>query len=76
MNFAWLRHPPQEGKPRPVVYQNDLKNPMEPRNLLVAYEESQCNRALPVVSDFDCFLVGTRAVKYEETIPEDQVKMV
>ena len=30
----------------------------------------------PVVSDFDCFLTGTRGVKYEKPIPNDQVDLV
>jgi hypothetical protein len=74
MNFASLRTPPKEGSPRAVIYQFDKENPMDAKDLLVAYEEN--NKVVPVVSDFDCFLVGTRAVSYEEPIPEDQAKLV
>jgi hypothetical protein len=31
---------------------------------------------MPVVSDFDCFMVGTRGVKYEEAIPSDQFSVL
>lgn len=31
-------------------------------------------RVLPVVSDFDCFLVGTRRVQYNMPLPPDQQK--
>lgn len=41
---------------------------------LVAYEEH--SRVMPVVSDFDCFLTGTRGVKYKQPIPADQVDLV
>lgn len=74
MNFASLRTPPKEGSPRAVIYQFDKEDPMDAKDLLVAYEEHSL--VVPVVSDFDCFLVGTRAVSYEEPIPEDQVNLV
>lgn len=74
MNFASLRYPPRDGVPRAVVYQYNTKDCMNAKDIVVAYEEN--NRVLPVVSDFDCFLVGTRAVSYEEPIPEKQVKLV
>jgi hypothetical protein len=41
---------------------------------LVAYEEH--GRVKPVVSDFDCFLTGTRGVRYQEPLPKDQVDLV
>ena len=31
---------------------------------------------LPVVSDFDCFLLGTRGIRYQTPLPEEQVGMV
>lgn len=40
----------------------------------MAYEEY--GRVKPVVSDFDCFLTGTRGVKYEQPIPKEQVDLV
>eukprot|EP00980_Cylindrotheca_fusiformis_P012605 scaffold3084_cov144-Cylindrotheca_fusiformis.AAC.53 len=80
MNFAALRpkqavdrKPPQS---RPVLSQyvdpNDKESdPLNPLDLLMAYEED--GRVMPVVSDFDCFMVGTRGVKYEKPIPNDQL---
>jgi hypothetical protein len=41
---------------------------------LVAYEEN--GKVKPVVSDFDCFLTGTRGVKYKKPISDDQVNLV
>lgn len=41
---------------------------------LVAYEEY--GRVKPVVSDFDCFLTGTRGVKYQQPIPKEQIDLV
>lgn len=80
MNFAALRPKQTEDgkapKSRPVLSQyldpNDtVSDPMNPLDLLMAYEES--GRVMPVVSDFDCFIVGTRGVKYETPIPDDQL---
>jgi len=31
---------------------------------------------LPVVSDFDCFLLGTRGVRFCKPLPQEQVEMV
>jgi hypothetical protein len=40
MNFAALRSKPHEGAPRPVVFQNaDRDDPMNPFEILMAYEE-------------------------------------
>jgi hypothetical protein len=33
-------------------------------------------RVRPVVSDFDCFLVGTRRVDYNIPLPKDQIKVL
>jgi hypothetical protein len=74
MNFASLRSHPKDGKPRAVVYQYESEDPMDARNLVVAYEDN--DRILPVVSDFDCFLVGTRSVSYKELLPDDQIQLV
>uniref|UniRef100_A0A7S4MHN7 Uncharacterized protein n=1 Tax=Odontella aurita TaxID=265563 RepID=A0A7S4MHN7_9STRA len=49
-------------------------DPLDPRTLLVAYEER--GRVLPVVSDFDCFTVGTRGVPYNRPLPPEQVGLV
>ena len=75
MNFSALRSKPYDGAPRAVVYQNaDRDDPLNPFELLMAYEEN--GRVLPVVSDFDCFLVGTRRVQYSEPLPADQVQVL
>jgi len=80
MNFAALRSHSKGDEEKPKVQAvilhykdpiNDNRCPLNPRNLLMAYEES--NRVMPVVSDFDCFIVGTRGVKYEEPLPDDQL---
>mmetsp|Transcript_5317 Transcript_5317/g.7525 ORF Transcript_5317/g.7525 Transcript_5317/m.7525 type:complete len:885 (-) Transcript_5317:114-2768(-) len=70
MNFASLRKPAKEGERRAVILQFSDDDCMCPKNLLMAYEEG--GRVLPVVSDFDCFLVGTRGVKYSSPMPNDQ----
>mmetsp|Transcript_15220 Transcript_15220/g.22426 ORF Transcript_15220/g.22426 Transcript_15220/m.22426 type:complete len:607 (+) Transcript_15220:125-1945(+) len=75
MNFTSLRQPPKENAPRAVVWQfADPENPMSPQDLLMAYEEN--GKVSPVVSDFDCFLVGTRRVSFESNLPEDQVELL
>jgi hypothetical protein len=80
MNFAALRpKQTEDGDPpkvRAVLSQyldpNDkISDPFNPLDLLMAYEEN--DRVMPVVSDFDCFIVGTRGVKYETPIPDDQM---
>ena len=87
MNFASLRKEKNSvpgGHTRAVILQynppgEEYTNPMSPLNLLMAYEENDPvldrRRVIPVVSDFDCFIVGTRNVKYEEELPEDQVNV-
>lgn len=88
MNFSSIKqydenHPCPNDKPRAVVWQyaDPYSNPNEPdpdpmlpQTLLMAYEEN--GRVLPVVSDFDCFLIGTRAVKFCDPIPKDQIELV
>jgi len=53
-------------------------DPMCPLNLVMAYEENDPNkhrqRVIPCVSDFDCFIVGSRGVRYEEEVPDEQLK--
>mmetsp|Transcript_12194 Transcript_12194/g.25943 ORF Transcript_12194/g.25943 Transcript_12194/m.25943 type:complete len:793 (+) Transcript_12194:69-2447(+) len=49
------------GEGTPVSY-----NPLNPVGLLMAYEEN--NTVKPVVSDFDCFLLGTRGIRYHEPL--------
>ena len=74
MNFAALRKPQRSGQPRAVLYQHSVNNSMSPLDLLVAYEGN--SQVLPIVSDFDCFTVGTRGGKYTHVIPDDQIKLV
>ena len=74
MNFKAVRYAPEPGEPRAVVYQYSKTHPMEPRTLLMAYEEY--GKVKPVVSDFDCFLLGSRGVRYKEPIPEEQVELL
>jgi hypothetical protein len=67
------------GGPRVVLWQAcgsflDNENPLDPRGLIMAYEEN--GRVLPVVSDFDCFTVGTRGVQYENPLPRQQVELL
>eukprot|EP00956_Cyclotella_meneghiniana_P025020 scaffold51314_cov71-Cyclotella_meneghiniana.AAC.2 len=74
MNMNTIRRTPGEGEPRAVVYQISKTNPMEPRMLLMAYEEN--GSVKPVVSDFDCFILGSRGVRYKQPIPSDQVTLL
>jgi hypothetical protein len=59
---------------------DDDYDPMCPLNLVMAYEENdpdiQRFRIIPCVSDFDCFIVGSRGVKYEEQVPEEQLDIL
>jgi len=75
MNIGSLQAPRTDGKPTPVLIQNDRDlDPFNPFELLMAYEEN--GRVLPVVSDFDSFLVGTRGVAYTSPLPSDQVEIM
>jgi hypothetical protein len=74
MNLDTIRRTPGKGEPRAVVYQMSKTNPMEPRMLLMAYEEN--GGVKPVVSDFDCFILGSRGVRYKNPIPPDQVELL
>lgn len=72
MNIGALQAKAKEGNPRAVLYQNsDAGDPMNPFELLMAYEEDEYVK--PVVSDFDCLLVGTRAVPFQKPLPPDQI---
>eukprot|EP00574_Skeletonema_japonicum_P000848 CAMPEP_0201739446 /NCGR_PEP_ID=MMETSP0593-20130828/45785_1 /ASSEMBLY_ACC=CAM_ASM_000672 /TAXON_ID=267983 /ORGANISM="Skeletonema japonicum, Strain CCMP2506" /LENGTH=588 /DNA_ID=CAMNT_0048233717 /DNA_START=102 /DNA_END=1865 /DNA_ORIENTATION=- len=79
MNLESLRKAPKAGAgPRPVLWHAGCGkigeeppqnvNPLCPLGLLMAYEEGDVGarggKVTPVVSDFDCFLVGTRRVEY------------
>ena len=49
-------------------------DPMCPLDLLMAYEEN--GNVTPVVSDFDCFLLGTRGVQYHQPLEELDMSML
>ena len=55
--------------PKAVVWQFDAERPMNPRGLLMAYEEATVK---PVASDIDAFVVGSRGVTFDP-LPEEQV---
>jgi hypothetical protein len=78
MNNAAVAAKPRKDHPRAVLWQSDDKSdPMSPLGLLMAYEEN--GRVVPVVSDFDPFLVGTRRVPFhpeQGSLPDDQVEIL
>lgn len=70
---------PKSDLPRVVLWQtctgeSDSDDVMDARGMIMAYEEN--GRVLPVVSDFDCFTVGTRGVKYDSQLPSEQADLV
>ena len=88
MNLETLRKKQKTDEPRPVLYHagcgsrgEPLKdtNPLCPLGLLMAYEEKDdglSGKVTPVVSDFDCFLGGTRGVEYTEPFEEQEHTML
>ena len=67
-------------EPRVVLWQTcggkelpDL-DPFDPRGLIMAFEEN--GRVLPVVSDFDCFTIGTRGVMYATPLLDEQAELL
>ncbi|KAL7506632.1 hypothetical protein ACHAXN_005124 [Cyclotella atomus] len=73
MNFASLRKQDPK-KAIPVLYQYSDDDPFDPRMLIVAYEEE--GRVVPVVSDFDCFLVGSRDFSFKEGMAQNQIDLL
>lgn len=53
---------------------DDVYDPMDPRGLLMAYEQN--DKVTPVVSDFDCFLFGTKRVPYPRSYRERELSML
>jgi len=53
---------------------DDACNPMDPRGLLMAYEQN--DKVTPVVSDFDCFLFGTKGVPYQRSYRQRELSML
>eukprot|EP00592_Proboscia_alata_P006518 CAMPEP_0194356026 /NCGR_PEP_ID=MMETSP0174-20130528/3836_1 /TAXON_ID=216777 /ORGANISM="Proboscia alata, Strain PI-D3" /LENGTH=965 /DNA_ID=CAMNT_0039125529 /DNA_START=599 /DNA_END=3496 /DNA_ORIENTATION=+ len=75
-NLKSLCNNNDDPKRRVVLWsQPDPCNPlgMCPYNLLMAYEEN--SRVVPVVSDFDCFLVGTKRIPIT-ALSKSQVEMM
>jgi hypothetical protein len=73
MNFATLRKQDPK-KAIPVLYQYSDDDPFDPRMMIVAYEEE--GRVVPVVSDFDCFLIGSRDFSFKEGMEESQIDLL
>lgn len=64
LNVAALLSKTSPDSPKAVIFQHAHRSdPMNPQELLMAYEEH--GRVLPVASDFDAFLVGTRRVRFD-----------
>jgi len=61
------------GGPKTVLYQIDESSPMEPRTLVMAYEEH--GDVNPIVQDLDCLLFATRGVHFDN-IPPKQLEFV
>jgi len=67
MNLHALR---ESVPPKVVLFQFDKNEPMNPRGLLIAYQETQVK---PVVSDFDAFLIGRCGAPFSESeLAKDQ----
>jgi len=76
-NFKSLRKIPKyAGEPRVVLWAHDegTRNPLCPHNLLMAYEAN--GKVVPVVSDFDGFLVGTKRIRFDQELPKAQVELI
>ena len=73
MNFKALGSK-KDGDPVPVLYQCTEEDPFDARTMVLAYEEG--GKVVPVVSDFDCFLIGTQKFHYSEPIPPEQVDLL
>ena len=75
MNFAALQHRREvDSDPLPVLYQYSDEDPFDARMLLMAYEEE--GKVTSVVSDFDCFLIGSRNFSYEAPLPREQLELL
>jgi len=70
MNLHALRDAASD--PKPVLSQFDTSDAMNPRGLVMAYTEDM---VLPVVSDFDPFLIGSRGMQFKPISDED-VKLI
>ena len=71
--------PPTCGRPRVVLWHfeegsENRHSDLCPHNLLMAYEEN--GKVVPVVSDFDGFLMGTKRIRFDQGLPSEQVELV
>ena len=73
MNFAALRLKNSDA-PLPVIYQCAEEDPFDARMMVMAYEEER--KVIPVVSDFDCFLIGSRKFHYADPMSPEQVDLL
>ena len=79
-NFKSMRKVPKtKNEPRVVVWHleedgDNHHSNLCPHNLLMAYEEH--GRVVPVVSDFDGFLMGTKRIHFDQCLPPEQVDLV
>ena len=55
-----------------MLWQHDASDPMNPRTLLMAHEESQVR---PVASDMDPFLIGSKGMPITEPLPSEQEEL-
>jgi len=74
MNFTCVGKEHKEGSPKAVILQTCDLNALCPHSIVLAYEEN--GKVRSVVSDFDCFTIGTRGVHYDQPLPSDQVEMM
>eukprot|EP00928_Gymnodinium_smaydae_P020198 TRINITY_DN17811_c0_g3_i1.p1 TRINITY_DN17811_c0_g3~~TRINITY_DN17811_c0_g3_i1.p1 ORF type:complete len:867 (+),score=146.38 TRINITY_DN17811_c0_g3_i1:128-2728(+) len=72
MNLKSVQGSSSSSDPEVVLYQYDRSGPMNPRGLLLAYAEE---KVLPVVSDFDAFLVASKGMAYARLPPGQQKLM-
>ena len=59
--------------PLVALWQHDTTNPMNPTTLLMAHEEKHVR---PVASDMDPFLIGTKGLLLEQSIPAEQIELM
>ena len=73
LNLHATRDPALPGvRPKTVLWQHDHARPMNPRGLLIAYEEESIK---PVCSDIDAFMIGSRGVSFAP-MPADQLSLI
>jgi hypothetical protein len=65
--------------PTAAVFQDDGRNPLNPRRLLVAHEEADAygrGNVRPVASDLDCFLIGSKGMAMRGPLPPEQLDLI